>query len=76
MTEPGWKRNNRNGPFDWWLTCRHHGYDYRTGCLGCLTASDLNAEFAVKLEAERIAAELRVGGEPEYQSWLRLLRGL
>lgn len=52
MTEPAWKRNGRNGPFDWWLACQTHGYEWKRGCLSCMTASDLNDDFAEKLKRE------------------------
>lgn len=52
MSEPGWKRNGRNGPFDWWLACEHHGYDYQRGCMSCGMAEDHNIEFQAKLNRE------------------------
>lgn len=53
MSEPGWKRNGRNGPLDWWLGCKDHGYDYRRGCLSCSMAEDHNTEFQQKLDREQ-----------------------
>lgn len=53
MTEPGWKRNGRNGPLDWWLGCKVHGYDYQRGCMSCSMAEDHNIEFQKKLDRER-----------------------
>lgn len=54
-TDPGWKRNGRNGPFDWWLGCKDHGYDYQRGCLSCSMAEGHNIEFQQKLDRERAA---------------------
>lgn len=56
MSEPGWKREGRNGPFDWWLSCNQHGYDYARGCLSCSMVEDHNIEFQQKLDAERAPA--------------------
>jgi hypothetical protein len=51
--EPGWKRNGRNGPLDWWLSCKDHGYDYCRGCMSCDIVEDHNIQFQLKLDAER-----------------------
>jgi hypothetical protein len=51
-TDPGWKRNGRNGPLDWWLACEQHGHLWRSNCLSFGIATDHNAEFAQKLAAE------------------------
>lgn len=53
--DPGWKRNGRNGPLDWWLACGQHGYAYQRGCLTCSTVEDHNIEFQAKLDRERPA---------------------
>jgi hypothetical protein len=52
MSEPGWKRNGRNGPLDWWLGCQHHGDQWVQSCLSCGIALDHNYEFKAKLELE------------------------
>lgn len=53
MSDPGWKRNGRNGPLDWWLSCNDHGYNYRKGCMSCDIVEDHNIEFQAKLTQER-----------------------
>ena len=55
-SEPAWKKHGRNGPFDWWLACQTHGYDYARGCMSCSMASDHNADFAEKLNLESAAS--------------------
>lgn len=51
--EPGWKRNGRGGPLDWWLGCGTHGDKWACGCMSCALATDHNEEFRVKLEREK-----------------------
>jgi len=53
MSEPGWKRNGRNGPFDWWLACGTHGDKWVESCMSCGMAIDHNIDFKAKLERER-----------------------
>jgi hypothetical protein len=53
MSEPGWKRNGRNGPLDWWLGCNEHGDKWVASCMSCGIAIDHNIDFKEKLERER-----------------------
>ncbi len=52
--DPAWKRNNRVGPFDWWLGCQEHGADLTAEdrCLSCAAAAMHNRKLQLKLELE------------------------
>jgi hypothetical protein len=67
--DPAWKRNNRDGPLDWWLGCRKHGANLSAEgwCATCTCAAAHNRLFAAKLALEptwRDIALALAGEEP------------